>query len=542
MTFIREGATRHAPVFHMMLNASVTPKVELFWPKSVYTRLAERFLGGAGCPAEPLSISTNGEDKHEFIEFTGIPDGEPAARGKAVLSRIADCLERTLMGNGADKDTARAAARNIAAQLGDEEFETLEQTAVQNAVGNRMNGVPVSGTHLALGHHGEVLVHKTTQWASYENDNRQTIRSAEAETPILEARVVIALRLLRGDAKTFVLHGKVERCLLETPDADLKARLTHGTASFIDTILNALARIFRRAGIHIEPPSDADNKVWDSIRPGLSDLPKYAPDAAPQPPQNILNFDLRRVQASHSGVKERNAALAFGHHCMAMISAWIPNSGSQKAVEAAAAEDEEKKGKLREASKTYAKTMNEYRRKFAPEKPMTAKKLLGYMQSSLETSTGNCLEMTLAAAAFARTRALAFFSEQGLTDVSVEAEMFHAIPDNKTNKDPYEKRDGEDHAFCVLKVRVNGRSYTMAIDPWMKVCLPYNDYLDYASTHPAPPYTARDTKFGINKEYTNLINTPEFIETARGVVSKRVTAPPPDEAIDKLSKETSIRL
>lgn len=552
MTFIREGANQ-VPVFHTLLNASVTPKVELFWPKSVYTRLAERFLGGAGCPAEPLSISVNGEDKHEFIEFTGIPDGDPVARGRAVLSRIADCLERTLMGNGADKDTARAAARNIAAQLGDEEFETLEQTAVQNALGDRLNGVPVSGTHIALGHHGEVLVHKTTQWASYESDNRQTIRSAEAETPILEARVVIALRLVRGDTKTFVLHGKVERCLLETPDADLKARLTQGTESFIDTILNAIARIFRRAGIHIEPPSDADNKVWDSTRRELSDLPKYAPDAAPQPPQNILNFDLRRVQASRSGVKERNAALAFGHHCMAMISAWIPNSGSRKAVEAAAAEDEEKKGKLREASKTYAKTMNGYRRKFAPEiefpmtdmprvKPMTAKKLLGHLQSSLETSTGNCLEMTLAAAAFARSRALAFFVERGLTDVSVEAEMFHAITDNKINKGLYEKRDGEDHAFCVLKVRVNGRSYTMAIDPWMKVCLPYQDYLDYASAHPAPPYTAHDTKFGINQEYTNVINTPEFIETARGVVSKRLNAPPPDEAIDKLTKETSIRL
>ncbi|AKK24823.1 hypothetical protein [Pandoraea oxalativorans] len=546
MTFIRAGANQF-PVFHTILNASVTPKANKDWPESVYTRLAERFLGGAGRPAEPLSISISGEDKHAFIEFTDIPDGDPAARGAVVLDRIANRLEGTLMGNGADNDAARAAARNIAAQLGDEEFETLEQTAVQKALGDRMNGVPVSRTHIALGHHGEVMVHKTTQWASYENDNRQTIRSAQAETPILEARVVIALRLVRGDTKTFALLGKVERFLLETPAADLKARLMQGTESFIDTILNAIARIFRRAGILIEPPSDADNKIWDSTPRGLDDLPAYAPDAVPLPPQNILSLDLRRVQASHSGVKERNAALAFGHHCMAVISAWLPNSGSRKAVEAAAADDEEKKAKLRQESETYAKIINEYRREFAPEielpmtnvprfKPMTAKKLLGKMQASLETSTGNCFEMTLAAAAFARSRALVFFSEQGLTDVSIETEMFHALSNNKTNEDRYEKRDGEDHAFCVVKVRVNGHSLKMAIDPWMNVCLPYNDYLDYASAHTAPPYTTHDTKFGINQEYTNLIKTPEFIETARDVVSKKLSAPPPGEIIGKFSK------
>lgn len=324
----QSAANHHFPVFTDILNTRLKlGKIETL--PEVCAHLADRFLGSADRPAEQLSISKFGESSHDFIVFTDIGNDHsltPEARGEAVLKRIAESITPALMMNGADEVAACAASLEIAAQLGDPEFATLDQTAVQKAMDNRMSGLPVSGTHIALGHHGEVLVHKTSLWADYIDKAGQEVRSGDG-TPILKTGVVTVFWLERTDSciqravdrmrklfgnvagtKHFELHGKVQRCLLDTPDAELKTTLTRNTSSFIETILNGLARIFGRAGIQIEPPDRLEDTLWEITSPKLQDLSMHKTGGTMQrSPSAILNPAGRQIQAFRSGTNKHSS-------------------------------------------------------------------------------------------------------------------------------------------------------------------------------------------------------------------------------------------
>ncbi|VVE54906.1 hypothetical protein [Pandoraea sputorum] len=235
---------------------------------AVCTCLADRFIGTADRPAEPLSISTFNEGHPTPIDFTDIANNRSLtheARGEAVLRRIAARLGPMLLANCADLVATRAAALEIVAQLGDREFAMLSQTAVQRALDRRMTDPPLSTTHIALERDGKVLVHQRTQWAVYGDAQGQQVGSGVADTPILEAGFVTAFWLERvvsdlsragADAtKQFALHGNVQRCFLETLDAELQAMLARHASSFGDDVLEGVAKLFTETQIHIEPPA-----------------------------------------------------------------------------------------------------------------------------------------------------------------------------------------------------------------------------------------------------------------------------------------------
>lgn len=324
----QSASNNHFPVFSDILNTRLKiGKIENL--PEVCACLAGRFLASPDGPAEQLSISLSGESRHVNINFTDIwndPSLTPETCGEVVLKRIAENIAPALMMNGADEVAAYTAALEIAAQLGDPEFATLDQSAIQKAMNNQMSGLPFSGTHIVLSPHGEVMVHKMSQWAGYINKTKQEIRASDGP-PILKTgfittfwlertdsciqRAVNGIRKLFGNVggtKHFELHGKVQRCLLETPDGELKTTLTRNTSSFIDVILNGLARIFGLAGIRIEPPDQLENTLWESTSPKLRDFPCEA-GAMQLPPSTILEPSQRRIQAFRSGRNKRSGSV-----------------------------------------------------------------------------------------------------------------------------------------------------------------------------------------------------------------------------------------
>ncbi|HAK4778107.1 TPA: hypothetical protein H2C15_004426 [Salmonella enterica] len=324
-------ANHHFPVFSDIINTRLKlGKIENL--HTICVNIADRFVGSENRPAEQLLISKFGENSHADIVFTGIVNDHSLtseARGEAILRHIAESIAPILMTNGADNVAAHAAAFEIAAQLGDPEFATLEQTAVQKAMDNRMSGFPVSRTHIVWGQNGEVLVHKTSQWAAYIDTEEQEVRTSDG-VPILKVDVVSAFWLERTDSciqrmvdevrkffgnasgtKHFELHGKVQRCLLDTPDAELKTTLIRNTSSFIDTILNGLARIFGLSGIRIEPLDRLEDTFWEITNLKLLDFPLNEALAIPRPPLTILDPTERQIQASSSGMNERSDRVAI---------------------------------------------------------------------------------------------------------------------------------------------------------------------------------------------------------------------------------------
>lgn len=251
--------------------------------RAVCADLAERILGREGHPPAPVTIPRVGDDHCCALGFTDInPALTPEARGKAVLERRAVHLAPTLAGIGGEVLAAHAAALEMAALLGEREFATLEQSATERATNHQMRGAPASTTQIALGQDGEVLVHKTAQWAHYLDRRGGAVGSRLHGAPVLKASYVTGFRLTRTEnplrrtdasgAKQFALHGNVRRWRLETPDAEPKATLTRRT--FLDAILPGRARPIRRASLHLEPPDWSDERPWETS-------PSAPPDRGP---------------------------------------------------------------------------------------------------------------------------------------------------------------------------------------------------------------------------------------------------------------------
>lgn len=334
--------------------------------------------------------------------------------------------------------------------------------------------------------------------------------------------------------KQFALHGKVQRCRLETPDAALKTTLTLRGTTLVDILLYGVARILRWAGIYIEPPGPLDNSLWDRTRPKLDHRSQQAQDVAVRPPANLLKVATYQVQASHSGITERNAALAFGAYCQSMVSRLIFKSNSKVAFEAENEEDEDRKLSLEKQADEYRALVDIIREKSRkesapslepsehlapvdpseppPRKPLSPETCVNHLGDSLRESAGNCFEMALAAAALAQTNAKKFLSERGLAHAEIKAEI-------------YESKSNGNHAFCVINLKVNGFTYKIAIDPWTGVSMPYKHYVDYMTSYPMSPYTEEDTTYGVAEWVSKPINEKTFITQAPNILKKYLAGP-----------------
>ncbi|VVE86005.1 hypothetical protein [Pandoraea sputorum] len=528
MHFFAASSPRHEQLFRTILSAPLTfGGVDQLAERCAY--LARRYLGEAGRPPEALSISGVGDARPTIIDFTSIRDAPlpPEERGPAVLALIAGCLVPALQRQGADAQAAQSAAMHMVAQLGNPEFATLAPSAVQGAIGPRMRGEPLSTTHIALAAHGEVLVHTTTQWASYVDDTGQPRGFGSQGPPVLTMDVVTGFWLERTRAgrgveqvgwvfanaegtKQFVLHGKVQRCLLETPAADLKALLVPRTPTLLDILLYGLARLLGQDGIFIDPPSPLENTLWDMTRPALPTCPPLDHEVVPPAPPRLLTATARRVQASHAGVTERNAALAFGAYCQSRVRQLIPCSYSQTLVRADRAHGIARDQWLAQAE-WYGVILDTVRDQ-SNTTTSAAQRSVTLLKKALACATGDCEEMALVAAALAQTTAKSFLAERGLARADIRAEIFEA------------KREG-DHAFCVVHLKIHGATYTIAIDPWAEVAMPYEHYVDYMTTYQTSFYINTTTTFGVDAVTSKAINQPTFMREA-GLTLQRYVAPP----------------
>ncbi|VVE59306.1 hypothetical protein [Pandoraea sputorum] len=304
--------------------------------------------------------------------------------------------------------------------------------------------------------------------------------------------------------KQFALHGKVQRCRLETPDAALKTMLTLRETTLVDILLYGVARILGWAGIYIDPPGPLDNALWERTRP------QDPRDVVQQPPPNLLKVATHRVQASHSGTQERDAALAFGAYCQSMASRLLPYSYSKKFVEANQAEGERRDELLAQAE-SYGTIIDGIRNKleFARYKSIACVSLL---TNALKFSTGDCTEMALVTAALAQSNAKQFLSERGLANVEIKAEI-------------YETKSHGDHAVCVMTLEFPGFTYKIAIDPWVEVSMLYEHYVDYVTTYPINLYIEKDTTFGVSESVSRTINQEYFMKQASNILKKYLAEP-----------------
>lgn len=526
MRFIPASAAHQVPLFRTLLNAQPDLRPIRNLPE-VRAHLAERFLGSATQPAERLSFTGIGQDDHATLDFGDCLDPgaqyTPEERGHAVLMHIVERLVPALQRSGADEQAAFLAAFHIVAQLGDREFATLEQSAVQGATGNRMRGEPVSATHIALQAHGEVLVHKSTRWAGYENGAGQIIGFENGGPAILRIDFVSAFWLERAQrppqpavpgvdaadaadaaprifanadgTKQFAVHGKVQRCLLETPDPELKALLTGRTTTLLDLLCYGVARLLGWAGIFIEPPAPLEARLWASTRPGLYERARHASGVVPHPPAQSLTVAQSRVQAFHPGTQERSAALALGAYCQALASRLLPHSSTKAIVDAYHAPDDSHADLLAQSG-VYGFVINMMRATSRRERS-TAEFCVKLVGKSLATSVGDCLEAALVSAALVQSSARQFLAERGFASADIRAELYSA-----------DYRG--DHAFCVMTLKLNGFTYRVAIDAWAGVSMLYEQYVDYVTTYPDHLYTRENTVFGIDWAFSRAINQETF--------------------------------
>lgn len=533
MRFLAASATGQVPLFHAILNAQPTLGT-LDDLTDVCAHLAERYLGGAGRTAERLTFSAEPGEYPVALDFSDILDLPltPEARGRAVLVHLAKLLVPALRRQGADEQAALCGAMQITAQLGEREFATLEQRAVQNATAGRMFGAPVSATHIVLKAHGEVLLHKSTQWAGYVDDAGQTIGFSADGPAILSIDWVGAFRFERTDRATstaadgvrgaraiwanadgrkrFALHGQVQRCLLDTPDARLKAMLTCSPATFYDLLLYGFARFSGWAGIFIEPPAPRCDRLWESTRPAPHAHPQAGQQRVPQAPRHILQGTARRVQAFHAGIQERNAACALGAYCQAAASQLVSRSDT-KAQAAAERAQGARRAALLAQVECYGAEVAAIRSK----QRVARYPAVGYanlLADVLKYSAGDCAEMAIVAAALVQSQAKPFLSERGFANAEVTAGI-------------YEAKFNGDHMFCVMNLRINGFTFRIVIDPWLEVSMPYGQYVDYVTTNATSGYIRADTTFGLYEWLSKVVNQEYFVKQAAGIIKKYWTGP-----------------
>ncbi|MFM0515208.1 hypothetical protein, partial [Paraburkholderia sp. RL17-373-BIF-A] len=134
-------------------------------------------------------------------------------------------------------------------------------------------------------------------------------------------------------------------------------------------------------------------------------------------------------------------------------------------------------------------------------------KAVSAVSASLKYSCGNCREMAYAAAALAHLSAKNFLYSRGLKDVEMHIEIYRA----ETNGD---------HAFCVANFTMHGEVHQIAIDPWSQVSMSYDDYVEYVTACPCPPYTNENSTFGVSRRSTDVVNSEKFITSTRKMFAR----------------------
>lgn len=487
----------------------------------IYTYLAERFLGGAGRPPETLTLLGIGQDKPSTFDFSALHGhpSTPEELGRAIAKQIAAHIAPALQRSGADQDVALQGAHQIAAQLGQREFATVEQRAVEGSTGNRMSGEPTSATHITLTPHGEVLVHKSTHWPGYVNHTGQTIGATPDGAPIVSIDHVSAFSFERVNrdpqkgrgpahdasrifsnadgARQFALRGEVQRCLLETPDAELKALLTGRASTLLDILLYGLAKLYGCVGIFMAPPTALEDTLWENTRH------QHPRDVGPLAPPKRPRAAGYRVQAFRSGTQERRAALALGAYCQSMASRLITHSYTKSLVDAGKVQGESKE-KLLANSAEYGADIHDARQT-AMEMESRTERFLYVLKNALKTASGDCLELALLTSVIIHEKASRILSARGFPSADVRTEIYKA-------------HQNGDHAFCLMTVRINHFQYRIAVDPWVQVCMPYDQYVDYVRTLPENDYLRKDTTFCIAKKQSKIINYPDFRAEASAVL------------------------
>lgn len=486
--------------------------------------LSDRFVGSAERSAEQLTLSICGEEPPRPIDFTDIANDQSLsreARGEAILKRIAERIVPPLLLTCVDLTIAHAAALEIATQLGDAALATLEQAAVQRATAQRMVGRPLSTTHIELESDGKVRVHRTSQWTAYENAQGQEVESGIAHTPVLEVGLDLAFWLEPDPhnvppthalaTKTFALHGNVQHCFLQTPDAELKAMLTRSPSRFDEDVMHGLARLFEAAQIQPEPSTRREPRTPSRILDGAQRRIEPSAAHAPAHPRTMGIATLPDA----SGVRvlkpqgtpnspalvfnQLFAALEFGQYCSTTVSRLIVKSYTKSKA----------KKEAPEKCEAYKEEIQAIRNKFNNDIPLTTEGFLSYVSMSLESSAGNCLEMAMVAATMAQSNARAFLLARGVKSVEVHAEIYDTQPSA-----PY-----GDHMLCVINVTLDAQHHKIAVDPWMGISMPYDDYVKYARAHPVSPHIETNTEFGFNESISNVLKHPDFVERARQVIN-----------------------
>lgn len=508
------------PLFQTILTARPEPG-PIDHRLRIYTCLAERFLGGGGRPPEPLTILGIGQDRPATFDFSALhgPPDTPEALGRALAEQIAESITPALQRSGADKDAALQGAHQIVAQLGHREFATVEQRAVEGATGNRMSAEPTSATHITLTPHGEVLVHKSTHWPGYVNHTGQTIGATPDGPPILSIEHVSAFsfecvgrdhqevrdlacgaRSLFSSAdgtRQFALRAQVQRCLLETPDAELKAQLTGRAATLLDMLLYGLAKLYGCVGIFMAPPTALEDALWKNSR---HQSPR---DVAPLAPAERPRAAGYRVQAFHSGTQEGCAALALGAYCQSMASRLVTHSYTKALVEAGQVQGERKEKILADSAEYGA--VIDGARKTAAQMESRTERCLYVLKNALKTSSGDCLELALLTSVIIHEKAQRILSAHGFPNADVRTEIYKA-------------NQNGDHAFCVMTVRINHFRYRIAVDPWVQVCMPYDQYVDYVRSLPENDYLRKNTTFCLADKQSKITNSPDFRAEASAVL------------------------
>ncbi|VVE85640.1 hypothetical protein PSP31121_05338 [Pandoraea sputorum] len=147
---------------------------------------------------------------HGRRDFTDMSSGMRQARDAAVLARIAECLAQPLR--------SRRGPRRVKLQSN----EAIQPCRHGNGSGSNRPcligcaGAPVSGVHVAFGHHREVPVHPATQWGSDVSDGAQVLDSGGTVRPFLTPALSACWRERRqrihrpGGRRA---NGLVQRCL-----------------------------------------------------------------------------------------------------------------------------------------------------------------------------------------------------------------------------------------------------------------------------------------------------------------------------------------
>ncbi|MFM0515479.1 hypothetical protein, partial [Paraburkholderia sp. RL17-373-BIF-A] len=212
---------------------------------------------------------------------------------------------------------------------------------------------------------------------------------------------------------------------------------------------------------------------------------------------DVTNIECGRMIVRHE-VQDRLAAISFGHRCSTIVNGLVPKSATRDHAKHGLTEQvlvyNSIVGALRDIGDHVSDTFD-----FG--------NAVSAVSTSLKYSCGNCLEMAYAAAALAHLSAKNFLYSRGLKDVEMHIEIYMA-------------ESNGDHVFCVANFALHGEVHQIAIDPWSQVSMSYDDYVEYVTACPCPPYTNENSTFCVCRTSTDAVNSEKFITSTRKIFAR----------------------